>query len=976
MEVLLVISFFSALLVPGTFAGLLDGEDALLLDPLMSSGTGKPDNRLPVFLEEPEDSFVVKNKPAILNCKAANALQVYFVCNGETVKERQQSLHDYVDPMSGVRQIEVTLNVTRNDVEEFFGEYSCECVAWSSFGERRSRKAKIIVAFIKKYFIENPYSTSVELEKQVQLRCLPPEGVPLPEVSWRKNGSPIDPATVMNYIISNEGHLLIVQATLADVGNYTCVADSLAGQRISDVATLTVVVNGGWSSWSMWSDCTPLQGTCGIGTKKKGRTCTNPAPLNGGKPCPGLGIVKLDCNIPCPAIDGKWSSWSGWSVCSSDCRQFKTRSCNNPAPSGEGRFCQGKDAMFTDCTGGKCRIGRELGRSEGSESGDEGVSRVDSDLPLYVGIGTGIILLVVLVFGLLLFRLAKNKIQHSPMVPEKPTGYVISGYYPSPSDKRSLHLQDSSQTIGLLSKTNLTVPYCEYTYSEPASSLTSHNRNVVLSPSSEHLYESPHVMAFPSGLGKEISQSPLPAPSPMSSINKPESDRSLSSTLSSSSSGGSSQSYDSEGRNSTYPEMPNVCTWATVTSAGAKIVLPEAGVFLTVPQGAVPHGKSEEIYVAIIVDDRDRPDLNERQTLLSPLIACGPSGLSLKKPVVVSFQHCALLTGENSWNLTVLSSPRGANEKPQWEPVLTLGDETINTSIYVQVEASECHILTDELNYFTLIGESSPKRTAAKQLRLAIYAPLTSDNYLKVYVTNDTVAALRRLNQLESRTGHKLLDSKTVEFCDTSANLILKIEDIEGTDWRLRNQAEEQDVEFSRLWCLRHPISWIVDFERASNLATTVSCTISAKQIGSAKTQCRINIGECRKMIGMSSPPCRYSPQESIATTTTNGTSTALHSFPLQMHFRIPLNIKRQLCLCLDQPNVRGTDWRLLAQSLRVDRYINYFATKPSPTEHILDLWEAKDREPNSLANLLNILRLMQRDDAVKILEKAVGAWC
>jgi leucine-rich repeat transmembrane protein FLRT len=81
----------------------------------------------------------------------------------------------------------------------------------------------------------------VELERQVELRCLAPEGIPPPEISWMRNGVPIDPKKETNFIISSEGHLLIVQARLVDMGNYTCVVENVAGKRTSDTALLTVV---------------------------------------------------------------------------------------------------------------------------------------------------------------------------------------------------------------------------------------------------------------------------------------------------------------------------------------------------------------------------------------------------------------------------------------------------------------------------------------------------------------------------------------------------------------------------------------------------------------------------------------------------------------------------------------------------------------------------------------------------------------
>jgi leucine-rich repeat transmembrane protein FLRT len=71
---------------------------------------------------------------------------------------------------------------------------------------------------------------------------------------------------------------------------------------------------------------------------------------------------------------------------------------------------------------------------------------------------------------------------------------------------------------------------------------------------------------------------------------------------------------------------------------------------------------------------------------------------------------------------------------------------------------------------------------------------------------------------------------------------------------------------------------------------------------------------------------------------------------------RLLLVINLSKCVC---------DW--------FNRYINYFATKTSPTEHILDLWEARHRESSAVTDLLNILRVMGRQDAATVLERSAG---
>lgn len=125
----------------------LPGGDTLM-HPVTASSLDAP-VQLPIFLEEPIDAYVIKGKPATLACRAAHALTVYFRCNGDRVEDTMAPVvTDFVDPQTGVRNVEVMVNITRNHVEEYFGKhnYQCQCVAWTSRGEIVSRPANVIVA--------------------------------------------------------------------------------------------------------------------------------------------------------------------------------------------------------------------------------------------------------------------------------------------------------------------------------------------------------------------------------------------------------------------------------------------------------------------------------------------------------------------------------------------------------------------------------------------------------------------------------------------------------------------------------------------------------------------------------------------------------------------------------------------------------------------------------------------------------------
>ena len=102
-------------------------------------------------------------------------------------------------------------------------------------------------------------------------------------------------------------------------------------------------VDGGYTVWGNFTSCTL---SCGNGTKYRIRHCTNPAPQHGGKNCSlqGPSLDVKTCNVhPCP-IDGGYTSWSEFGLCSRSCgrgRKYRTRNCTNPVPQFGGRNCSG-----------------------------------------------------------------------------------------------------------------------------------------------------------------------------------------------------------------------------------------------------------------------------------------------------------------------------------------------------------------------------------------------------------------------------------------------------------------------------------------------------------------------------------------------------------------------------------------------------------------------------------------------------------
>ncbi|KAI7799480.1 hemicentin-1 isoform X1 [Triplophysa rosa] len=121
-------------------------------------------------------------------------------------------------------------------------------------------------------------------------------------------------------------------------------------------------VHGNWGPWNSWGSCSR---TCNGGQMRRYRTCDNPRPANGGRACTGSDAQIQKCNTASCPVDGKWSSWESWSECSASCgggERTRVRLCNNPSPSNNGRLCPGDSSQLSRCNIQPCPGGPQTAR--------------------------------------------------------------------------------------------------------------------------------------------------------------------------------------------------------------------------------------------------------------------------------------------------------------------------------------------------------------------------------------------------------------------------------------------------------------------------------------------------------------------------------------------------------------------------------------------------------------------------------------
>ena len=76
--------------------------------------------------------------------------------------------------------------------------------------------------------------------------------------------------------------------------------------RLSVCLSLAVPLDGEWSAWSPWTQCSKTCGISGGTILRRTRLCNQPPPMNGGQSCPGNDTeTARACFTPCP---GKFAS--------------------------------------------------------------------------------------------------------------------------------------------------------------------------------------------------------------------------------------------------------------------------------------------------------------------------------------------------------------------------------------------------------------------------------------------------------------------------------------------------------------------------------------------------------------------------------------------------------------------------------------------------------------------------------------------
>nr|XP_023682681.1 semaphorin-5B isoform X1 [Paramormyrops kingsleyae] len=140
-------------------------------------------------------------------------------------------------------------------------------------------------------------------------------------------------------------------------GSSACETDTLVEDLLKTGRPVVRVAGTGWTPWETWSACSR---DCATGFRTRKRTCATPEGKSAPTVCSGSAVEYQECNPQACPVRGAWSCWSPWSQCSVTCgggHYQRTRSCSSPAPADGGDICIGLHTEEALCNTQPCEGG-------------------------------------------------------------------------------------------------------------------------------------------------------------------------------------------------------------------------------------------------------------------------------------------------------------------------------------------------------------------------------------------------------------------------------------------------------------------------------------------------------------------------------------------------------------------------------------------------------------------------------------------
>ncbi|KAM7451780.1 Netrin receptor unc5c [Porites harrisoni] len=248
---------------------------------------------------------------------------------------------------------------------------------------------------------------------------------------------------------------------------------------------------------------------------------------------------------------------------------------------------------------------------------------------------------------------------------------------------------------------------------------------------------------------------------------------------------------------------PKMMAWGLVDHNGGRFTIGDTGVSLIVPPQAIPEGHTEGIYIAIMDQEKDHPHITAKESLLSPVVKCGPNGLKFKRPVVLSLPHCALLE-DGAWNLKVQYNETESGAPADWKQLIDINKQDGSDPCLALLEPNMVYLMVDHFTSFAVTGNSAASEPAKKIVKIVAYvsppAQANGDCVVRVYCVGDLPVHLENLHSQETERlkGITREAPQPFYFIDGGGDLLVNLTD-NHPGWK-NTGVDQKKIRFKHIW--------------------------------------------------------------------------------------------------------------------------------------------------------------------------------
>ncbi|XP_071948785.1 netrin receptor UNC5B-a-like [Antedon mediterranea] len=267
-----------------------------------------------------------------------------------------------------------------------------------------------------------------------------------------------------------------------------------------------------------------------------------------------------------------------------------------------------------------------------------------------------------------------------------------------------------------------------------------------------------------------------------------------------------------------------------VGSTGGTLHLKDEDIKLDIPPGAIEEGKTVKISLENILEETDMPVSHPLESIISPIVKCGPEGTIFHKPCLLSFPHDAV--NEEFWEFSLLFKECFQDE---WKEKPEIDEKDIRFTLK---DGQLCIYL----NHFCCHGFMGRIRNvfhAKKSIKLGVFGKMLVNEY-KIRVKFWKSGKYRKVEEETSNQGENLLESVTV-IHSLYKNMEISVE-IPNQEWQVDGE-NIKIIPAEYLWCKRPSKTFCLKRNISTNvLKAKVSLSQDSNDIPEVEVNCDIEV--------------------------------------------------------------------------------------------------------------------------------------